>query len=358
MADLSAFSPKARFSNSESLVGRTENGSPRLPEEIAGVLPEFFRKTGCEDWVPMRKPLQRRDCRIHFLRSPGHKPRGVVLKIYRKDAVGKNLAKNLHRKSCKYHEASTPECTIPEPLLFVQEENAILMEHVNAPIAGSLLMKGFHSRERREAIIRKAARWLGWFHRHSDVAAEPFVAAAYTGKLEKTLEKIESLTPGALGRDVFLKRCVDAAARIAMGLDGTEIPHATAHGDFTPFNIFIDGGRAIGFDYRANRRMPVFHDINRFMVYLDVYRITPARVEDLRKYGCRRDDFETFMEIYGTRADEELWLRLQFLEITRRITSLKLPRSKVRNRLFRFIEMAYLRRNARHVLESLEGRGF
>ena len=32
----------------------------------------------------------------------------------------------------------------------------------------------------KKAIIRKAARWLGWFHRHSDVATEPFAAAAYT----------------------------------------------------------------------------------------------------------------------------------------------------------------------------------
>lgn len=328
----------------------------RIPQEVAAILPAIARETGCDDWLPMRGPLQRRDCRIHFLRSAGHTAPGLVLKIYCKDAVGKNLARNLHRKSGRLIAAATDEFTVPRPVLFLQEENALAMEFVEAPLAGSLLIKGFHSQRSREQVIRKAARWLRWFHDHFGVTREPFVAALYLSKLGKMRERVETLKPKALARDRFLAECLKQVEKAAGELDGRLMPHAVAHGDFTPFNLFIDGGRTIGFDYRANRRMTVYQDINRFLVYLDVYRLTPARAAELREYGCRRDDFEAFMDAYGADPavlDGGMWLRLQFMEVTRRMTSLALPRSRMRNRLFCYMEMAYLRRGARHMLAAL-----
>jgi hypothetical protein len=337
-----------------------------FPGEMAEVLRQLQRKTGCEDWAMMRSPMRRRDCTIYFLKSASYRLPGLVLKVYHKDAVGRNLARNLHRKSRRFRDAATPECTIPEPILFLPEENAMAMEYVDAPTAGALLMKEFHSSDKRQAVIRKAAMWLRWFHHQSGVADEPFVVAAFTEKLGKTLERIEALAPHALRNDRFLSECVDFARRIAAQLDGVEIPHAITHGDFTPFNLFIAGDTAIGFDYGFRHRRPVYHDICRFLVYLDVYRINhdyvgfsrirPTSDEELRKFGCRREDFEVFMDAYGTRAgiiEEGLWLKLQFLEVTRRITAMKLPQTRLLNRLFRLVESAKLRRSARHMMNQL-----
>ena len=330
------------------------------PDEVAAILPSLTEKTGCAEWSVMRKPLQRRDCRIYFLKAGAADVPGMVLKIYRKDAVGLNLARHLHKKSRNLKKIATPEWSIPNPVLFVQEANALVMEFVEAPLAGSLLMRAFHSKAKHNEIIHQAARWLGWFHRHSGVNDQPFSAESFTGKLGKTLVKIRDSNPGALERDGFLNECIEQARKAAAELDGHPMPHAVVHGDFTPFNLFIDGETVIGFDYRGNRSMPVYHDICRFLVYLDVYRLTPPRAADLRRYGCRKNDYEVFMNSYapdGEALDPEQWLKLQFLEITRRITSLKIPRAKIRNRVFRFIEMAHLRRNARHILRVLKSNG-
>jgi hypothetical protein len=333
-------------------------GAP--PDEVAAILPSLTEKTGCAEWSIIRKPLQRRDCRIYFLKAGSSHVPDMVVKIYRKDAVGANLARKLHRKSRRLSRIATPEWSIPKPVLFVQEANALVMEFVEAPLVGTLLIRAFHSKAKHNDIIRQAARWLGWFHRHSGVDSKPFSAESFTGKLAKMLGKISDTTPDALAGDGFLVECIEKASKVATDLDGRLMPHADVHGDFTPFNLFMDRGTVIGFDYRGNRSMPIYHDICRFLVYIDVYRITPPSTSDLRQHGCRKNDFDVFMTSYapdGEPIDPELLLKLQFLEITRRLTSLKVHRAKVRNRVFRFIEMAHLRRNARHILHVLKSNG-
>ncbi len=42
----------------------------------------------------------------------------------------------------------------------------------------------------------------------------------------------------------------------------------------------------IGFDFRPNRWCPVAHDIGRFLIYLDVYRILPA-TKDFKNKALR-----------------------------------------------------------------------
>jgi tRNA A-37 threonylcarbamoyl transferase component Bud32 len=325
----------------------------RLPEEVAAILPKLARKTGCDDWSLARSPLQRRDCVIYFLHSESFRLPDLVLKIYRKDEVAENLAEAVHRKCKRFHQAGSARFGVPEPVVFLREENAMVMEFVEAPSAALLLMKGFYSRERRRDVIRKAAGWLRWFHESSGVVARPFEAKTFVNPLQRTVEKIEAIAPGSVTRDTLLGQCVKSAGEYASEMEGMVMPHATAHGDFTPFNLFIQGDRTVGFDFRAHRRLAVTHDICRFLLYLDVYQIHPANGREVRRFGCRHHDLEGFMEAYGmegARLDDALWRKLQFMEITRRITSLALPRTKLSKRMLGIFETARLRRNASLIL--------
>ena len=143
----------------------------KLPDEVAAVLPRLLRKTGCDDWTLARSPLQRRDCIIHFLHSASFRLPDLVVKIYRKNEVEDNLAQAIHRKCKRFHQAGSATCSVPEPVVFLQEENAMVMEFVDAPSAASLLIKGLHSREKRRDVVRKAACWLRWFHESSAVVS-------------------------------------------------------------------------------------------------------------------------------------------------------------------------------------------
>lgn len=329
---------------------------PGSPDEVLALLPEIIRKTGHADWRQVGRVLRRRECRIYFLGSGVAGCPGLVLKVYHPENAGRSPVRKLHKRSRLLNAGATDECAIPVPVLFNEAKHAIVMEYVDAPLAGSLLIRaGFSGRERAR-ITSKAARWLRWFHDQTNIADGPFDAELFHRKVSKLMERFQSISPRGAPPGGFVGECVAVAGNFATALEGTLMPHATAHGDFTPFNLFIQDGRTIGFDYRANRRLPVYHDICRFLHYQDVYRFTPARAADVRKCGCRLPDFETFMEAYGTdlqRLDQDVWLKLHFMEITRRILSLSMPDAGLRKGFFRFIELAHLRRNARIILDAL-----
>lgn len=322
---------------------------------LASLLPKVREATGCEDWIPVRRTMERRDCRIVFLGSKSNRGESLALKVFRGGAVSRNLAMNLHRRSVKLHAASTAVCSIPAPVACFPEENAWAMRYVNAPIAGSLLMRRCLSPGTRRQVIRQAASWLKWFHGSFGETLMRFEAVHYLESLEKSCEKLGP--ENHRGKDRFLVECMTQARRIAVDLDGRMMRHSTAHGDFTPFNLFIDRERAVGFDFRANQRLPIHHDMSRFLIYLDVYRLTPAPLKDLSRCGCRMNDFEGFLDAYGgdrSAVEDGTWQRLHFLELTRRMVSVSLPKQGIGSRIVRLPESAALRRCARAMLIGMD----
>lgn len=314
----------------------------------------------------MRAPLSRGEGRIYFLKSERFVHPGIVIKMHRKDAVTRGFVRRIHRHSLRLHRAMTPACRIPEPLFFLRDQNVVGMEHVNAPTAGSLVMRRVRAGKRREQSIRMAGRWLRWFHEQSDLSVEDAERKGIDGKLMKTLERIRRSNAGSMKGDRFLNECLVNAGRVASRLEGRSLPHAVSHGDFTPFNLFMADEAAIGFDYRARSRRPVFYDVTRFLVYLDVCRVNHDHVgigrirspqdEELRKFGCSRADFGEFMAGYdpaGDVMDWDCWLGFQFLEITRRMLLLKVPQANLWNRIFQVVEDSRLRRRAAVLMRML-----
>lgn len=326
-----------------------------IPDELARFLPEFRQTTGCDDWLVTRGHLNRRDCAIYFLGSRQYRIPKVVIKIWR-NSPAKHKARDLHRKSLGYYHAATDRFTVPEPLFLFSGGTAIAMECIDAPLCGSLLAKGFHRRTTRESVIRNAGGWLAWFHAQNGISNVPYDGPGALRSIAKTVEKIRLLESAVAARDTWLSEHLQIAAACAGETDGVLLPHALWHGDFTPFNLFMRGEAITGFDFQVKRRFPVTHDICRFLLYLDVHRIFPARAAELRSSGCRQSDREIFMQAYGHEMlplENGLWLKLYFLEVMRRIASLTLTRAKDRARPFRMQEMARLRYAAKHISAAL-----
>ncbi|MCP5543733.1 MAG: phosphotransferase [Akkermansiaceae bacterium] len=336
-------------------MSRRQNIGGGRARDVQAILPDLVEATGANDWVESRPSLKRRDCRIRFLRSETFRLPEVVLKTYRSGKAAENQAFLLFERNRSIHRGATGEHTVPEHLLFVHRANALVMEYVNAPLAGDLLIRRFHSPAERARIIRRAAVWLRWFHSLSDPAQETPDPDALRQKVERTRVKIQNKRPAAWDDDPFLRDCIDRAAGYAAGIRDTPLLHATVHGDYTPFNLFIDGRKTCGFDYTAARRMPVHQDICRFLLYLDIYRLRPATRAEVDSCGGRRNDYETFFSAYGEDAipPRETWLALRFIEITRRLASLSLQRSKRKGHVLRFIENPQLRHKARHIARIL-----
>lgn len=333
---------------------RKQTQAGKLPRDLARILPVIARRTGCDDWRVAAGSLVRRDCMIHFLESSSFRVPRIVLKVYDKQPSSEHMARNLHRRGTRYFEASTPVFSVPEPLIFIKHENAFAMEYVDAPTVGACLMRSLHSPATRRGLIRRSAAWLGWFYQHGGIQPQPFESSLVALRVGRLRGLLEDSAPGALAADRLLDDCLKLSVEIAGDLDGREIPHVAAHGDFTPFNLFAQGSRTVGFDFGAGRRLPLYHDMCRFLLYLDVYRPLPASSRDLSRVGCRAADLDGFMEAFGHNVpfEREVWLKLHFIEVTRRMVALKPPKPRWMSRCFRGLQSAVLRRAARRMMKG------
>jgi hypothetical protein len=324
--------------------------------DLERILPVLARKTACGDWRIFGPSLVRRDCSIHFLASPGHAVPKLVVKAYKRDAARENMARNIHQRGVRFHEAATPEFGVPTPLFVMPQHNAVAMGYVDAPTLGSRLLRSVISKPARRDVIRRAAGWLAWFYQRGQIRSEPFVPEKFGMKLDRLHGMIESSAPGSLAGDGFLRDCLALSSRLAADLEGRVMPHAPAHGDFTPFNLFADGGRTIGFDFGAVRILPVHHDVSRFLMYLGIYRPIAPRPADLAEFGCAADDLELFLSVFspGGQLDVDVWRRMQFIEISRRLLALKPPKGNLWKQGFRSFQAGRLRHSARVMMKSLD----
>ena len=321
-------------------------------EDLATILPDLVRKTDCDGWQPMRGPLHCRGCTIYFLRSPDFRLPGIVLKAFPQEPPERRLMKRLaamHEAGATLHAAATAEFAVPEPVTLIRKWRVLGMEFIAAPRSNGLLTASLLSPAKRDEVIAKSAGWLRWFHTRSEMDVRQFDASLHLAALAKMTSQLPATDP-------FLSKCLRLAENVTAEMDGQPFHHAAIHGDFTPFNLFIDGGRTIGFDYQAKGMRPVSADICRYLLYLGMYHPLPARAAELREFGCRQRDSEVFLDAYGGGPDltgNPLWPGLHFLEVVRRIASLTLLREKGRSRPLRLVEMALLRRNAAQLMKTL-----
>jgi Phosphotransferase enzyme family len=323
--------------------------------DLERILPALARKTHHDDWRTFEPSRVRRDCSIHFLVSGTHAIPKLVVKAYKRDAARENMARHIHQRGVRFHEVATPEFGVPDPLFLMPQHNALAMGYVDAPTLGSRLLRAMASKAARHELIRRAAAWLAWFYQRGQVRPEPFVPGKFGMKFDRLHGVIESAAPGSLAGDVFLRECLALTSRLAGELDGRVMPHAPAHGDFTPFNLFADGGRTIGFDFGAVRILPVHHDISRFLMYLGIYRPLAPRTSELTEFGCAADDLELFLSVFspGERLDVEVWRRMQFIEISRRLLALKPLRGNLWKQGFRSLQASRLRHSAHCLMKTL-----
>ncbi len=322
------------------------------------LLPILCRRTGCDDLRVIGKPLKRRECEIYFIESAKLQQPRLVLKAYHASLANGNLAQIEHRKLRRLKQVETEACTVPESLLLLRKRNALVMEYIDTPTSAQFLVKGMLVPGRRLFVIRHAARWLQWFHSQSQVVDEPYQANHYLQKLADNLERIESFAPRSLAQDEFLNDCIEMVRVIVAEMNGKLMQHVSAHGDFTPFNLFVNEERAVGFDIGGRGRSPIASDISRFLIYLDVYQLFSSRRRDLRKFGCREKHILAFLNEYGLPAveieDTSHWLKFHFMEVVRRMVSLMMDQTRSSHRhALKPLEMKRLRRSAGEMMCSL-----
>jgi hypothetical protein len=197
----------------------------------------------------------------------------------------------------QYHDAMAgqPGLTVPAPWAVLPQHRALMMQWIDAPRVDKLLNRA-SGRTERSRIMAEAGRWLRHFHDQGEHDARRL------GDLD-LLRPLDILM-GSLG----LETAPDPAFRTAHAtlqdcvrdLRDAPIPLVTAHGDFSPANLFLGNDRAVGFDFKAKPAWPAARDIMHFLVYAKSFNTSTWR---LLTTQVVRHDQEAFLSGYGALDD-------------------------------------------------------
>lgn len=182
---------------------------------------------------------------------------------------------------CKMHaELSRDQSPlgVARPINYYPQLNAYAQESVGTRTLKTLLLKNnstFSSKaDQRELLdaIELSARWLSRFH---DITAtgspEPFDHSRF--------EQCEACDFNFTLVDRFkfsdaTRARVKSCLRDLQAVDGSEMPHAGFHFDYTPAHIFLDKGLDV-IDIGGAYDMPIYEDIGHFLASLSTVNCLP-----------------------------------------------------------------------------------
>lgn len=221
----------------------------------------------------------------------------LALKVYREGKINDRGPRNQFKALQKLETTQKAfPIKAPRAHAFIPDANAIVMDWVDAPPLGNALWRSAFSTTDRLQYIKSTAQWLRQFHETSSIKEKPVDYTGMLSQIEKRFS-VNHVHQNNRDEDLFF----NAYQQLKNIAKNTEMlaPHANLHGDFTPSNVLIQNGKAIGIDIWGWRCGAVFEDITRMLTYLSIN--TPFA---LRKTALMNGDepstlFKSFINGYG-----------------------------------------------------------
>lgn len=173
----------------------------------------------------------------------------------------------------KLYQASMAEYgtkdKIPRVYCYDKENRLLVMEWVTGKTLHHHLWNPVTSDRQHSNSINKTGRWLRTFHEAGSIDTRPVDLNIYTKDIDKLIAQYPANAKGHSHHPLFTLAYNNLKSS-ASNLSSAKAPHAVSHGDFTPFNILLNGDQRIGIDLWAARLKPVQVDLARMIVYLTI----------------------------------------------------------------------------------------
>ena len=299
-----------------------------------------------------------RKCDIFKITNNQH-THTLALKVYRDGKTNihgpKNQFNALQQLACNTGEAVI---NAPRAHAFLPDANAIVMDWIDAPPLGHALWRSAFSSEDKLAYVQSAAHWLRRFHDNSRIEEKAFDVSALLAKIDTRVENSPSCVTQMKGGDLFLSayQHLKSAASAAPMI----VPHAKLHGDFTPSNVLIRNGEAVGIDIWGVRYGTVYEDIARMLTYLGVSSPYALKRTLFIESGLATPLFNAFTVGYGHDVMHKdmlgLWLTLLYQHMRRWLVFLDW-KNQGRSAIKAKLEVERVRRLTSQTLKQLESIG-
>lgn len=166
--------------------------------------------------------------------------------------------------------------SVPELYAAFEADSALLVERVPHRHLEQVLVRSAVSPARHRTALRQVGAWLRHFHALGRIEPDRFDATRYRVLLDARIRRAEAAGLG-ITADPLWQHAHGWWMRAIDALDGTTLPFALTHGDFTSTNILVGPGRVTGIDLWAEERAPVAEDLARMFVYLAMGDLFPLR---------------------------------------------------------------------------------
>lgn len=230
------------------------------PKQILANMPDALERVGHEgDWHITSQLKNSRKCDIYLVANSSASQR-LALKIFRPDGTSEQ-APGLQFRALERLQKANPRVLAPTVYGFSSEDNAILMEWVEAETIQAALWRSILMPSRRNKVVQNAGAWLRQFHKVSHIVLQPLDGNKLAQKLGTQLQKHRQTEEfEAIQRSIAK---FEAAAKTV----DMNVPHALLHGDFTVRNVLMKADTPVGIDIWGARMGPVFEDAARFVTY-------------------------------------------------------------------------------------------
>jgi aminoglycoside phosphotransferase (APT) family kinase protein len=198
-------------------------------------------------------------------RKAGSAPE-LVLKIPKVAAVN-DRTENEQRVLTELRSRMSPglQRTIPQPVALLQHDGiSIAVENY---LPGESI-KHFSSRWTRSGSdklddLSAAGRWLGEFHRQTEIERQPWTAQAAQDWLAQPIARFRVV----FGETTAEQKLFASATAYAAALDDLPFPLAWHHRDFNIWNVFRAKGRVNVLDWEGGRPGPPLCDLLHFTTH-------------------------------------------------------------------------------------------
>ena len=250
------------------------------------------------DWQ-LVGPMQRsRQAHVFRARAPG-RDGDVAVKVYHVLLHPQQTRWQHEALEATFAAMRDPRFTAPRPLGWLKDEHTLFMEWIDGrPLSSALWSWKLVPDRRRLALLSDAGAWLRRYHEAIGVTVKPFDPDLVLRWIDQPFAADPGLARFMMADRVF----AEALARLraaASGLAGEPLPHTAIHGDFTPYNLLDSGDRLVGIDILALHDQPVFSDISRFLIYVDVRKYVMTLGFQMNPLGIRAADAAAFLGGYG-----------------------------------------------------------
>jgi thiamine kinase-like enzyme len=282
-------------SNTQQIRRSTKLDSSELYKQLHDKLHELNADS---EWRIVGPKIKSRECDIYQASSSC----GIALAIKHYSRQTGQAAANQYYalKRCypTMHKKNAAFC-VPKTYFFNKENRILVMEWISGRSLHSQLWNPLTSPQQLQTSLAKTGTWLRAFHSASTMTSSQTSGNVLLQNIDKQKDRFLNGRSDTTSDNLFIS-AYERLQQFSQEQQKFTVPLAHPHGDFTPANLLLSGGKTVGLDIWHQGLRPIHIDMARMTAYLTVAYPLLSRGPIFDRRGRIENKLSKLFSSYGT----------------------------------------------------------